>query len=192
MLLKDVKVGIAITGSFCTFETILVEIERLVNEGADVYPIMSYNANDFDTRFGLAKEWKDKITKATGKEIISTIQDAEGIGPGNFLDIIVVAPCTGNTLAKLANAITDTPVCMAFKAHLRNNKPAIIAISTNDGLSGNAKNLGMLLDKKNVYFVPFGQDDPVKKSTSLIAHYDMIIPTIIEALKNKQIQPLLL
>ena len=155
MLLKDVKVGIAITGSFCTFETILVEIERLVNEGADVYPIMSYNANDFDTRFGLAKEWKDKITKATGKEIISTIQDAEGIGPGNFLDIIVVAPCTGNTLAKLANAITDTPVCMAFKAHLRNNKPAIIAISTNDGLSGNAKNLGMLLDKKNVYLVSF-------------------------------------
>ncbi len=191
MLLEGVKVGIAITGSFCTFETILVEIERLVSEGADVYPIMSYNASGFDTRFGLAEEWKERIIEVTGKEIISTIQDAEGIGPGNYLDVIVVAPCTGNTLAKLANAITDTPVCMAFKAHLRNNKPAVIAISTNDGLSGNAKNLGFLLDKKNVYFVPFGQDDPMKKPTSLIAHYDMIIPTIIEVLKGKQIQPLL-
>lgn len=191
MLLDGVKVGIAITGSFCTFETILIEIERLVAEGAEVYPIMSYNASSFDTRFGLAEEWKDRIIEVTGKEIISTIQDAEGIGPGNYLDIIVVAPCTGNTLAKLANAITDTPVCMAFKAHLRNKKPAVIAISTNDGLSGNAKNLGMLLDKKKVYFVPFGQDDPIKKSTSLIAHYDMIIPTIVEALKGNQIQPLL-
>ncbi len=190
-MLEGVKVGIAITGSFCTFETILIEIERLVAEGAEVYPIMSYNASSFDTRFGLAEEWKDRIIEVTGKEIISTIQDAEGIGPGNYLDIIVVAPCTGNTLAKLANAITDTPVCMAFKAHLRNKKPAVIAISTNDGLSGNAKNLGMLLDKKNVCFVPFGQDDPIKKSTSLIAHYDMIIPTIVEALKGNQIQPLL-
>ncbi len=191
MLLNGIKVGIAITGSFCTFDTVLIEIERLVAEGADVYPIMSYNASNFDTRFGLAEEWKEKITKATGKEIISTIQDAETIGPKNFLDVIVVAPCTGNTLAKLANAITDTPVCMAFKAHLRNNKPAVVAISTNDGLSGNAKNLGILLDKKNVYLVPLGQDDPVKKPTSLIAHYDMIIPTIIEALKGKQVQPLL-
>lgn len=191
MLLNGVKVGIAITGSFCTFDTILIEIEKLVAEGADVYPIMSYNASNFDTRFGLAKDWIDRISETTGKEIISTIQDAERIGPGNFLDIIVVAPCTGNTLAKLANAITDTPVCMAFKAHLRNNKPALIAISTNDGLSGNAKNLGILLDKKNVYFVPFSQDDPAKKSTSLIAHYDMILPAIIEALKGKQIQPLL-
>ncbi|HAE91126.1 dipicolinate synthase subunit B [Tissierella praeacuta] len=191
MLLNGIKVGIAITGSFCTFETILVEIERLVNEGADVYPIMSYNANDFDTRFGLAEEWKEKIIKATGKEIIATIQDAEPIGPKGYLDILVIAPCTGNTIAKLANAITDTPVSMAWKAHLRNNKPVVVAISTNDGLSGNAKNLGILLDKKNVYFVPFGQDDPSKKANSLIAHYDKIVPTIIEALQGKQIQPLL-
>ncbi|WP_312907354.1 dipicolinate synthase subunit B [Tissierella praeacuta] len=191
MLLNGIKVGIAITGSFCTFETILVEIERLVNEGADVYPIMSYNANDFDTRFGLAEEWKEKIIKATGKEIIATIQDAEPIGPKGYLDILVIAPCTGNTIAKLANAITDTPVSMAWKAHLRNNKPVVVAISTNDGLSGNAKNLGILLDKKNVYFVPFGQDDPCKKANSLIAHYDKIVPTIIEALQGKQIQPLL-
>lgn len=191
MLLNGIKVGIAITGSFCTFDTILVEIERLVEEGADVYPIMSYNSSNFDTRFGLAEDWKEKIVKLTGKDIIMTIQDAEGIGPKNYLDIVVVAPCTGNTLAKLANAITDTPVCMAFKAHLRNNKPAIIAISTNDGLSGNAKNIGVLLDKKNVYFVPFGQDDAINKTNSLIAHYDLIVPTIVEALKGKQIQPLL-
>lgn len=191
MLLNGIKVGVAITGSFCTFDTILVEIQRLVNEGADVYPIMSYNAYNFDTRFGLAEEWKERIKKATGKEIISTIQDAESIGPKAYLDVIVVAPCTGNTLAKLANAITDTPVCMAYKAHLRNNKPAVIAVSTNDGLGANAKNLALLLDKKNVYFVPFGQDDAIKKCNSLIAHYDMIVPTVLEALKGKQIQPLL-
>ena len=191
MLLDEVKVGVAITGSFCTFETILIEMERLVKEGADVYPIMSYNAYNFDTRFGTAEEWKEKIRKVTGKEIISTIQDAESIGPKAYLDVIVIAPCTGNTLAKLANAITDTPVCMAWKAHLRNKKPAVVAISTNDGLGANAKNIARLLDKKNVYFVPFGQDDAIKKSTSLIAHYDMIVPTILEALEGKQIQPLL-
>lgn len=191
MLLNGIKVGVAITGSFCTFDTILVEIQRLVDEGADVYPIMSYNAYSFDTRFGLAEEWKERIRKATGKEIISTIQDAESIGPKAYLDIIVVAPCTGNTLAKLANAITDTPVCMAYKAHLRNNKPVVIAISTNDGLGANAKSIALLLDKKHVYFVPFGQDDAIKKCNSLIAHYDMIVPTVVEALKGKQIQPLL-
>ncbi|MDR7855789.1 dipicolinate synthase subunit B [Tissierella sp.] len=191
MLLDGVKVGIAVTGSFCTFETILIEMQRLVDEGADVYPIMSYNAYNFDTRFGTAEEWKEKIKTVTGKEIISTIQDAESIGPKAYLDIIVIAPCTGNTLAKLANAITDTPVTMAWKAHLRNKKPAVVAISTNDGLGANAKNIAVLLDKKNVYFVPFGQDDAIKKSTSLIAHYDMIVPTILEALKGKQIQPLL-
>lgn len=192
MLLKGVKVGIAITGSFCTFETILVEIKRLVDEGADVYPIMSFNAINFDTRFGTANDWKDRIREATGKEIISTIQDAESIGPKAYLDILVVAPCTGNTLAKLANAITDTPVCMAWKAHLRNNKPVVLGISTNDGLGANAKNLGILLNMKNVYFVPFGQDDAIKKCNSLIADYEMIIPTVLSALEGKQIQPLLI
>ena len=192
MLLKGVKVGIGITGSFCTFDTILVEIKRLVDEGADVYPIVSFNVNDFDTRFGTAKEWKDKIEEAAGKEIISTIQGAESIGPKAYLDIVVVAPCTGNTLAKLANAITDTPVSMAWKAHLRNNKPVVLGISTNDGLGGNAKNIGLLLNMKNVYFVPFGQDDPIKKYNSLIADYTMIVPTIEKALKGEQIQPLLI
>lgn len=191
MLLNGIKVGLGITGSFCTFETILVEINRLVEEGADVYPIISYNVDEMDTRFGMAEEWKEKIKQATGKELISNIQDAEPIGPKGYLDILVIAPCTGNTLGKLANAITDTPVCMAYKAHLRNNKPVVIGISTNDGLGSNAKNIGILLDKKNVYFVPFGQDDPIKKGNSLIAKYNMIIPTILEALNGKQIQPLL-
>lgn len=192
MLLEGVKVGIAITGSFCTFDIILVEIKRLVDEGADVYPIISFNVDNFDTRFGTAKEWKDKIEEATGKEIISTIQGAESIGPKAYLDIVVVAPCTGNTLAKLANAITDTPVSMAWKAHLRNNKPVVIGISTNDGLGANAKNIGLLLNMKNVYFVPFGQDDPIKKYNSLIADYEMIVATIVKALKGEQIQPLLI
>lgn len=192
MLLDGVKVGIAITGSFCTFETILVEIKRLVNEGADVYPIISFNVDNFDTRFGTTKEWKSKIKEATVKDIISTIQGAESIGPKAYLDIIVVAPCTGNTLAKLANGITDTPVSMAWKAHLRNNKPAVIAISTNDGLSSNAKNIGILMNMKNIYFVPFGQDDPIKKCNSLIAKYEMMVPTIEKALEDKQIQPVLM
>lgn len=191
MLLEGIKVGIGITGSFCTFDIIVEEIKRLVEEGADVYPIMSFNSYNFDTRFGLAKDWREKIEHITNKTIISTIQEAEPIGPKGLFDIMVVAPCTGNTLAKLANGITDTPVIMAWKAHLRNNKPAILAISTNDGLGTNAKNIGYLLDKKNVFFVPFGQDDPFKKQNSLIAHYELIIPTIIEALKGKQLQPLL-
>lgn len=191
MLLEGVKVGIGITGSFCTFDTVLNEIKRLVDEGADVYPIMSYNASSLDTKFGLAEDWIEKIEEVTGNRIISTIQDAEPIGPTSYLDILVIAPCTGNTLAKIANGITDTPVCMAYKAHLRNGKPVVIAISTNDGLGANGKNLCLLLDKKNVYFVPFSQDDPIKKPTSIIAHYDMIVPTIIEALKGKQIQPIL-
>lgn len=191
MLLKGIKVGLGITGSFCTFDTVLTEIKRLVDEGADVYPIMSYNASNLDTKFGLAEDWIEKIEEATGNRVIATLQDAEPIGPSAYLDIMVIAPCTGNTLAKIANGITDTPVCMAYKAHLRNGKPVVIAISTNDGLGANGKNLGLLLDKKNVYFVPFSQDDPIKKPTSIIAHYDMIIPTILEALKGRQIQPIL-
>ncbi|HEY8363822.1 MAG TPA: dipicolinate synthase subunit B [Tissierellaceae bacterium] len=191
MLLERIKIGIGITGSFCTFDTVINEIKRMVDEGAEVYPIMSFNASSLDTKYGLAKDWIEKIENITGHKVISTIQDAEPIGPTAFLDVLVIAPCTGNTLAKIANGITDTPVCMAYKAHLRNGKPVVIAVSTNDGLSTNAKNLGLLLDKKNVYFVPFSQDDPFKKPNSIIAHYDMIIPTILEALKGKQIQPLL-
>jgi dipicolinic acid synthetase, B subunit len=191
MLLQGVKVGFALTGSFCTFSKIMPELEKLVAEGADVLPIISEAVDKFDTRFGKADEWKSRIEGITDKKLIKTIVEAEPIGPKALLDIMVVAPCTGNTLSKLANGITDTPVAMAAKAHLRNGRPLVIAISTNDGLSNNAKNLGLLLNAKNIYFVPFGQDDPIKKCNSLTANNEMIIPTILEALKGKQIQPLL-
>ena len=192
MLLKSIKIGFAITGSFCTFEKVIPEIQKLVEEGAEVFPIMSEASYNTDTRFGSAVGFIDNIEAMVGKKIIATIKDAEPIGPKSLLDVIVIAPCTGNTVAKLANAITDTPVTMSVKAHLRNSKPVVIAISTNDGLGANAKNIGGLLNSKNIYFVPLRQDNPKDKPNSLVADMDLIIPTIIEALNNKQIQPLIL
>jgi len=191
VLFKGIRVGFALTGSFCTFTKVFSEIEKLVSEGADVYPIISESVDKTDTRYGSAIEWKNRLRVITGKDIISTIAAAEPIGPKRLLDILVVAPCTGNTLAKLANAINDTPVTMAVKAHLRNQKPVVIAVSTNDALGNNAKNLGVLLNSKNVYFVPFEQDDPDTKQNSLVAKMDLLIPTILEALQGKQIQPIL-
>ncbi len=191
MLLQGVKTGFAMTGSFCTFERIIPEIERFIAEGADVIPIVSENTGKYDTRFGKAQYWMERLAGLTGRNPINTITEAEPIGPKNLLDVLVVAPCTGNTLGKLANGITDTSVTMAAKAHLRNGKPIVIAISTNDGLGANARNLGILLNSKNIYFVPFGQDDPVKKCNSLVADSTQILPTVVEALKGKQIQPLL-
>lgn len=192
MILGNIKVGFAITGSFCTFKKIIPEIQKLVDEGAEVFPIMSEASYTTDTRFGSALSFIEQIESMTGKKIIRTIKDAEPIGPKGFLDVIVIAPCTGNTTAKLANAITDTPVTMAVKAHLRNSKPVIIAISTNDGLGANAKNIGVLLNTKNIYFVPLRQDNPKDKPNSLVADMDMIFPTIIESLAGKQIQPVIL
>jgi dipicolinate synthase subunit B len=191
MLLDGIKVGFALTGSFCTFEKTLPEIEKLVKEGADVTAIISNSVDKYDTRFGYTNDLKTNLKQVTGKEIVSTIVGAEPIGPKALLDVLVVAPCTGNTLAKVANAVTDTSVTMAVKAHLRNQKPVVIAISTNDGLSANAKNLGLLLNTRNIYFVPFGQDDPMKKCNSLVANMELILPTVLEALKGKQLQPIL-
>ena len=191
MLLEGIKVGFALTGSFCTLGKVLPEIENMVQEGAEVFPIVSEVVDKFDTRFGTAEEWKDKLRKITGKDLINTIITAEPIGPKAIFDVLVVAPCTGNTLSKMANAITDSTVTMACKAHLRNQKPLVLAISTNDGLSNNAKNLGVLLNMKNVYMVPFGQDDPVKKCNSLMADVEKIIPAVLEALRGKQLQPIL-
>ena len=191
MSLKGVKIGWALTGSFCNFQFVFPHIENIAKEGADIYPIVSYSVDSFDTRFGKAEEWKNKLKEITGKDIISTIVDAEPVGPQLKMDIMVVAPCTGNTIAKLANAITDTPVTMACKAHLRNQRPLVLAIATNDALGANAKNIGLLLNTKNVYFVPFGQDDPINKPNSMIAHFDKIKLTLEEALKGKQIQPIL-
>lgn len=191
MRLKGLKIGFAITGSFCTFDKVIPQIVKLTEEGAEVFPIISETVDKTDTRFGTAEELKIKLEGITGKKIIRNIVEAEPIGPQSILDLIVVAPCTGNTAAKLANAITDTSVTMAVKAHLRNQKPVVIAISTNDGLGNNAKNISNLINMKNIYFVPFRQDDPDKKSNSLVAEMDLIIPTIINALKGKQLQPIL-
>jgi dipicolinate synthase subunit B len=192
MLLKGVRVGFAITGSFCTFAKTIPQIENLVNQGAEVLTIISDSVNDFDTRFGMAEDLKNTLQLITGKKPINTIVDAEPIGPKAILDILIIAPCTGNTIAKIANAITDGPVTMACKAHLRNMRPVVIAVSTNDGLSTNAKNIGALLNMKNIFMVPFGQDDPIKKCTSLVADFDQILPTVLNALQNSQIQPILI
>ncbi len=191
MKLAHLNVGVAITGSFCTFEKTKEGIKELVAEQANVYPIFSFNAQKLDTRFGKAKEYMDEITQITSREPILTIEDAEPIGPKGYLDIMVIMPCTGNTLAKLCNGITDTPVLMAAKAHIRGNKPLVIAIDTNDGLSSNFKNIGAMMNTKHIYFVPFGQDDPVTKPNSVNAHVHMILPTIELALEAKQIQPVI-
>lgn len=190
-MLNEKKVGFAITGSHCTISQILPKIDELIKSGAEVQCIISESVKFTDTRFGSAAEWKKQIEAITGKEIISTIVDAEPIGPQGLFDIIIVAPCSGNTLAKFANGITDGPVLMAMKAHLRNIKPIVLGISTNDALSINSKNLGLVLNFKNVYFIPFGQDNPEKKPNSLVADYDKIKDTLELALEGKQIQPIL-
>jgi len=191
MTLKGVRIGFAITGSHCTIEKVLKEIDRLLQEGADVTPIFSPSVKNTDTRFGKASYWVQEICKITGKKPITSIVEAEPIGPKKLFDILIIAPCSGNTLAKLALGITDTPVLMAAKAHLRNNRPLVLGISTNDGLSINAKNLGLILNMKNVFVVPFGQDSPSEKINSIVSHMDLISDTIKEALKGRQLQPIL-
>ena len=192
MIFNGFKIGFALTGSFCTFETILPIMENIIKEGAEVFPIMSYNAYNFDTKFGKAKDFIKRIETITGKPIIHTIQAAEPIGPKNMIDILVIAPCSGNTIAKLANDITDTPVTMAAKSNLRNGNSVVIAVSTNNGLGNNAINIGKLLNSKNIYFVPFRQDNPITKPNSLIFDKNYIIKSVQKALKKEQIQPILL
>ncbi|MCM8900794.1 dipicolinate synthase subunit B [Caldicoprobacter algeriensis] len=192
MKLKGLKIGFCVTGSFCTFDKVLIHLQRIVDEGAEVYPIFSYAVASTDTRFTTAADFRQKVESITGHKVIADIVGAEPIGPKKLLDVVVIAPCTGNTLAKLANGITDTPVLMAAKAHLRNQRPVVIAVSTNDALGNNAKNLGQIMNVKNVYLVPFYQDDPVNKPNSLIADMDKIIDTVLLALEGKQIQPVLI
>lgn len=192
MILKGKKIGLALTGSSCNFQKVFPQIEKLAEEEVDLYPIISKSVDTFDTRFGSAEEWKERLREITKKELITTIVGAEPVGPKLNLDLLIVIPCTGNTIAKLASGITDTPVTMACKAHLRNQKPVVLAIATNDGLGMNAKNIGFLLNTKNIYFVPFGQDDAIKKPNSLIAKFEMLLPTIEKALLGKQMQPVIL
>ena len=192
MKLKGKNIGFILTGSFCTFKNILPQIQKLVEEEANVIPIMSENAYSMDTRFGDASEFIGKIKEITNNDVIHTIQGAEPIGPKELTDIMVIAPATGNTIAKMANGITDTVATMATKAHLRNNKPVVVAISTNDGLSGSAENIGKLLNRRNFYFVPFKQDNPITKPRSIVFSPEYLITTIEEALDRVQLQPMIL
>lgn len=192
MSLYGKEIGIAFTGSFCTYSSIIPQIEKLVEEGANVTTIFSNAAATTDCRFGASADFLDKIKTLTGTDPILTIKDAEPIGPKNLLDLLCILPCTGNTIAKLANGITDTPVLMAAKAHLRNDSPLLVSISTNDALGINMKNIGSLLSTKNVYFVPFGQDNPAQKPNSMIAHVNYLIPAMEKALERKQYQPIII
>ena len=192
MKLKNKTVGFAITGSFCTFSKVFPEVDKIVKEGAKVVPIMSEISYNTDTRFGKAKEHIERLEQITGEKVIATIRDAEPIGPKRLLDILVVAPCTGNTIAKIANGIADSSVTLAVKSHLRNKRPVVIAVSTNDGLANNAKNIGVLSNMKNIYLVPVGQDDWVEKENSLVADMKQIIPATESALDGKQLQPIII
>lgn len=188
--MDNITAGFALCGSFCTFDKAITQIEYLKEKGIDIIPIMSFNAYSTDTRFGKAAEHIKKIEKICGKEIISTIAQAEPIGPKKLLDILIIEPCTGNTIAKLASGITDTPITLAAKAHLRNERPLLIAVSTNDALSASATNIGKLLNYKNIYFVPMRQDDCIQKPRSVVADFEKTYEAITNALNGKQIQPI--
>ena len=192
MKLENVKVGFGITGSFCNFSDIEKLIENLKIEGVEtIIPIISYSVQNEQNRFSTPKEYIAKLEEMTGNKVIDTLSKAEPVGPSNLIDVMLITPCTGNTLAKMANSITDTPVLMVSKSHIRNDKPLVVGISTNDALGGNAKNIGLLLNSKNIYFIPFRQDDYIKKPKSLVYDYTKTADTIVEAMKGKQIQPIL-
>lgn len=192
MELANCNIGFGITGSFCTFAKIKEELKKLADTGADITPVFSFNAQKINSRFGKADEFVAEVEKITGKNGMKTIEQAEVIGPNDPFDVMVIAPCTGNTLAKLCNGITDSPVLMAAKAHLRNGRPLVISVSTNDALGINFHNIGMMMNMKNIYFVPFGQDNYIKKPNSMIADVSKLGDTIIEAVSGKQIQPVLI
>lgn len=187
---EKVRLGFAMCGSFCTLTRVIDGLQSLCEE-YDILPIMSEIAYETDTRFGKAEDFRARIESVCKKEIIHSVCGAEPIGPKKLTDAMVIAPCTGNTLAKLATGVTDTSVTMAAKAHLRNNRPLIIALSTNDALANSAKNIGQLLNYKNVYFVPFSQDDPVTKERSCIADLSLINETVRAALNGVQLQPMI-
>ena len=186
-----INVGFALCGSFCTFKEAMIQIENLVNNGYSVTPIMSFNAAAIDTRFGKAASHISRIEEITGHRVIATIEDAEPIGPKKLIDALIIEPCTGNTLAKLACGVADTPVTLAAKAHLRNERPIVIAVSSNDALAAAAVNIGKLINRQNYYFVPYRQDDPYNKSRSIISDFTKTIDTLEAALDGKQIQPVI-
>lgn len=191
MNISGKNIGFALTGSFCTFERAFQQMEQLVSLGANVLPIFSYSPQEMECRFGSYETFLKKAEGIANRKPILTLAQAEPIGPKGMLDLLLIAPCTGNTLSKLSHAITDTPVLLAAKSQLRTEKPLVISISSNDNLGLNFKNLGLLYSTKHIFFVPFGQDDPTKKPNSLVAHMDLIVPTIELALEEKQIQPVI-
>jgi len=190
--LRKERVGFAFCGSFCTHDRVMEELAKLCREYETVLPIVSEVCQYTDTRFGRAEELLTALEKLTGHIPMGSVEEAEPIGPKKLLDVLVIAPCTGNTIGKLANGITDSSVTMAAKAHLRNDRPVVIAMASNDGLSGAARNIGTLLGRKNYYFVPFGQDDPIGKPCSLMADFSRIGETVSAALRGCQLQPMLL
>ncbi|MGM8211704.1 dipicolinate synthase subunit B [Virgibacillus sp. W0430] len=191
MKLKGKRIGFGLTGSHCTYDLVYPQLEKLMNEKAEVIPIVSNTVRTTNTKFGEAEEHIKKIEDITGRRVLSTIPEAEPLGPKHPLDCMVIAPMTGNSLSKFANALTDSPVLMAAKATLRNQNPIVLGISTNDALGLNGVNLMRLMATKNVFFIPYGQDDPYKKPTSLVAKMNKLTETIEYALKFKQIQPVI-
>lgn len=188
---SDIRIGFVMTGSFCTFKKCFIQADNLKKKGAELIPVMSYNASSIDSRFGTAEDNLKMLENICGRKVITKIEDAEPIGPKNLTDILVVCPCTGNTCAKLAMSITDSPALMAVKSHLRNRKPVVIALASNDSLAGSMKNIAMLMNTKNYYFVPFYQDDKMNKPTSAICDFTRLEETIMASLEGKQLQPVL-
>ncbi|MBD2845233.1 dipicolinate synthase subunit B [Paenibacillus sp. IB182496] len=192
MKLQGKTVGYALSGSHCTFAEVMPQIKRFVDAGAKVVPIVTQSIMTTDTRFGTSEQWQRQLKDLTGNELISTIVQAEPLGPSKLIDVLVIAPCTGNTTSKLANAMTDSAVLMAAKAQMRNRRPVVLAISTNDGLGLNASNIAKLLVTRDIFFVPFGQDNPADKPNSLVARMDLALETCEAALEGRQLQPMLI
>jgi dipicolinate synthase subunit B len=192
MSLKGKRIGFGLTGSHCTYDAVMPEIEKLVNEGAEVLPIVTYTVKTTNTRFGEGEEWVKKLEEITGNEVIDTIVKAEPLGPKIPLDCMVIAPLTGNSMSKLANAMTDSPVLMAAKATMRNYRPVVLGISTNDALGLNGVNLMRLMAAKNIYFIPFGQDAPHTKPNSMVARMSLLRDTVLAALEGRQLQPVII
>ena len=190
--MEQIRVGFAFCGSFCTYDQVMPALERAKARYGDVTPIISEKSAETDSRFGPAHEFIREMERICDRRVIDTIPKAEPIGPKKLLDVLIIAPCTGSTLSRLANGMSDTSVTMAAKAMWRNGRPVVVAVSTNDGLAGSAKNIAALLDKKHVFFVPYRQDDPVGKPTSLVADFTRINDTVDAALRGRQLQPLLL
>ena len=191
-MIAALRIGLALTGSFCTFARVIQEVQKLTDAGHEVTPILSFAARDTDTRFGKAEDFSRQLEEITGRTPITTLTEAEPIGAKGLFDVLVVAPCTGSTLGRLANGISETPVTLAVKSHLRRNRPVVLAVSTNDALGASLRNIAYLKNAKNIYFVPLSQDDPVSKPNSLVADFTRIDDTITAALAGTQIQPLFL